>query len=105
MIIHKIRNFKDLSFLKLYNVKNLLIFEIVKVGNFPNFKFFDFPKMQIRRNFQIANFWNFPNWKFNKFLRFFRFENPNFGTKSWQFCQFSYLSFYINQFSQFFPLF
>ena len=62
MIIHKIRNFKDFTFLKLYNVKNLLIFEIVRVGeffefsklqiflNFPNLKFVHFPKMQVYRN-------------------------------------------------------
>ena len=84
-------------------------------SNFPNCKFLEFSKLTVFGTFLIGNFWNFPNYKINKFLDFFQFAKPKFDSKNWQLwncssiqhsaplaisCQFLYLPFDINQFSQ-----
>ena len=120
MKIYGILNFtnwkvlKICYFSKLNDYKNLTIFKIVKLGNF-----LDFSKLELFGIFRIASFLNFSSWKCNKFLEFFQFEKPNLAKKNGnfeivcpfnishysQFCQFSYLTFGINQFSQFlFPI-
>ena len=83
--------------------------------NFPNCKFLEFSILTVFGTFLIGNFWNFPNYKINKFLDFFQFAKPKFDSKNWQLwncssiqhsaplailCQFWYLPFNINQFSQ-----
>ena len=70
------------------------IFQITNFWNFPNWKFFfwkfsEFSKMIIFGIFKseffaifwIGNFSNYPNQKIYKFLEFFQFRKPKFGSK------------------------
>ena len=117
--------FEIIKFGKFLEISKL---EIVRISS--NCKFSDFSQLPIFGIFQIANFrispnckfsgffkieifWNRPNWKIIKFLDFVQFGKLKFGSKNWQFwncsciphylqfCQFSYLPFDMNKFSQF----
>ena len=73
-----------------------VIFQISDFSNFPNCKFLKLSKFQILEISQIANFSTFPNWKFFLIVRY---------PALLAICQFSYLPFDINQYSQFsFPI-
>ena len=113
-------NFPNWKLLEFSKLTILVISQIENCSDFLNWQFLEFSKSEILEIFVIGNFRYCPNCEINKFLDFFQFGKPEFGSKIAnlgivrplfdiphysQFCQFSYVPFDINQFSQFlFPI-
>ena len=98
--IFQIENCLNFSNRKFFEFSKVTIFRILQIKIFwsvQNERFSEFSKLEILEMFQIRNFWNCRNWKINKFVEFFRFVKPKFGSKNHsQFCKFSYLAFDMN---------
>ena len=100
-------------------VNFLWILKVENLWNFPYYNFLELSKLEMFEIFDIIKFWNCPNREVNNRLDYFNLQNQNLALKIGdlrivhpfdlphysQFCQFSYLPFDINQFSQFlFPI-
>ena len=85
------RNFSNFPHCKFFEFSKLIFFyfQNYKFLEIWKLNFFEFAKLQIFRIFQARSFWNCPNWKIKKFQDFFQFGKSKFGSKNWQFWNFS----------------